>query len=654
MLIHSSFRLPFENETGCHLFLESMGMLIERIIPPDVLLLRDNPKEFARALTPHLPLVDWSPPREGSHTFGIALISNAEFSHGTGRFVSDALSRHLIRGKLVEIGGTRTLSFHFFPDEPQEYLINERWIVADTPETVELIRKNLPGLVQELRLTLLSISKARRFLSLRPPLSELQTTVAQEFQHLSSFEEMHQAIRRLSAETTLSAIRERIAPIYQKRPKVFDRDMFDEIKPFVTLYNEAFMGIRRVEFIARLICIHVYFKKLLKERTLKEPLSRHVLLKIFRDQETVRLIVALNLFGNNEVLKKHHVIEAINNTIGGLTEVPDSFFMDTTTEHQPVLYLELQKKNRLPFTPLEFAMLRSKLPTELRQSVQSILNPLFMLRNDEDHLRDIITLSRELRFVADIPQVVISFEEQTVSELAFSVVLARVVKPDSPPMKEMLAALPLRSHLRELKNIGSIRNKHPKEAAIFKISLPKHPYLRRDWSLDLPQARQSILAALNHVFREVRDYNGGLISNQLETLKQLKALLGPIGEEHGFALESFFFSLEPLIAQTTTSPALLKEGFLLLLDLIEAKSPYKITSLKDGVCAAFILSSPQLKENLIALLETSRTSFTELAYSMTHIQELLCITVFLPCRELSKQGEFEDLLTCFSESMVAT
>jgi hypothetical protein len=652
MNILPSFELPKGNDLSYGSFIESVQQLLEQVLPKEVMKFRQQPEQFFEVLAPYLPFICWSQIQEGGLTVGVTVLSKAEYSHGTGRFVSDALCRRLIPGKIVELGGTRTLSFYFFPNDTREYLINERWVVADDAKTLELIRRNLPILTQELRLTLLSISRARHFLSLKSHTLGGKDPLMEELQHVSTFEEMHGIIKRLSAEKTVAEIRDYITPFYQKRPKVFDRDIFESIKPFVSIYDEKFVGTRKLQFIARLICYHFYFKKLLEERSTKEPLLRHVLLKIMKRENVLGVIVCVNLFGDNEVLKKQHLIDIIGNCLLDVEEVKGSFFMDMTSEHQPLLYLEIEKKNKNPFSAQEITFLRNKLPLELKECIQSVFNPLFMLRNDEDHMRHIIALSHELRYVKDIPQVVITFEEQTKEGISFSVVLLRVLKEDTLNFKKILSLIPFKTHLRELKNIGWIRNKYPKEAAIFKVSLPKSSFLRKDRSLDLPKARQVLLAELNRLFEDIRDYNGGLLSKQLETLQQLKWHLGSVAKEYTFSLENFFFSLEPLTVQTTMNAHLLKEGFLLLLTLIRDRSSYKTQCFQEGICAAFIISSTESKESLIAFLETARMTFYELCYSLTHIQDFFCLTIFLVSQDLNKQKEFEDLLISFAESKI--
>lgn len=626
MKLIPSFDLWPEGNEGHALFVSSVEKLIDELLPQADL----------ASLESSLPLVSWSRLKEGGNTFSVSVVCHGEYSHGTGRFLSDALSRQLIPGQLLELAGTRSMSFFFDEDRQREYLINERWVIASDPKTANLIASKLPSFTQMLRLTLLTIFRMRHFLSLRPELVEPSSEVKN---HLSTFEEMHRILHRLSAEKTLSEIREYLAPVHRKRPKIFDRDLFEEIKPCMAIYDETFLGKRKMQFLARLIAYHAYFKKHLSFASEQE--NRPMIMKVFRGKQTFGLLIGTRLLGESELLRKHHLIEAIQSCLPNVKEIPGSFFMDQSTEQQPILYIEIQKGDRCPFSRDDLFPLRARLIHELKERIQNVPNSLFMLRNDEDHLRHIMALSRELKRIKDVPQVVISFEEQSLDEISFSVVLLRVLKPGMTPLKETLSYLPFKIDFRELRSLGSLRGKYIKEAAIFKVSMSKKRFFRKDRSLDLPKARQELLSELIEKFGALRDYNGGLLSKQLETLQKLKLLLGPISQEYAFPLENFFFSLEPLSAQATMHPGLLKTGFALLLELVEQQKTCRIVRVAEGMAAGMVVSTPQEKEMLFSFLTTAKGIFREMVYSLSHIQDLFCLMIFYSG---PKQAALEQLL----------
>ena len=72
------------------------------------------------------------------------------------------------------------------------------------------------------------------------------------------------------------------------------------------------------------------------------------------------------------------------------------------------------------------------------------------------------------------------------------------------------------------KNVGTLRKKYQKEVTVFRVKLPKEGFLRRDHTIDLYKARQTVVGELSLVVGEFRDFNGGMITKQNELLSSLK------------------------------------------------------------------------------------------------------------------------------------
>ena len=84
--------------------------------------------------------------------------------------------------------------------------------------------------------------------------------------------------------------------------------------------------------------------------------------------------------------------------------------------------------------------------------------------------------------------------------------------------------------------------KHRKEASVHRVKVPKEQFLRRDHSIDLYKARQTVVSEISRVVGEIRDYNGGMISKQNELLCSVKRLLGDMKNSDELLLENFFYS----------------------------------------------------------------------------------------------------------------
>ena len=184
-----------------------------------------------------------------------------------------------------------------------------------------------------------------------------------------------------------------------------------------------------------------------------------------------------------------------------------------------------------------------------------------MPRNEEEVLRHVVTLGKELRFSTDVPQLIISFEKQIETQLAFTIVVVRVLLPKTPPIEEVLSTSKLRLKVDRVKQLGRVRNKYPKEGVVFKLELPSLDFLREDHAVDLYRARQEVLRELKDIFGELRDYNGGMISQQNALFTSLKGLLEETGETHHHLLENFFHSLFPLEKRSFLTPEKLKTLF---------------------------------------------------------------------------------------------
>ncbi len=252
-----------------------------------------------------------------------------------------------------------------------------------------------------------------------------------------------------------------------------------------------------------------------------------------------------------------------------------SFFIDRAPDSSlQTLYLEIEQPDGFDFTLDEIQRLRTSLPDQIKGHIEQLAHPIFMPRNEEEVLRNIMSLSRQLRFVNDMPQVIISFDEQKGEGLSFTVILLRVQLANSPTLQEVFtkSKTSLKYIPDRVRRVGHLRKKYVKEATVFRTLVDSSPFLRRDGSVDLYKARQYILSELSKLIGEVRDYNGGMIYKQNELLSSLKSSLGRIGEQHNILLEKFYYSLNPIEMRTSVEMDHLKQLFLLLLQATKTDS----------------------------------------------------------------------------------
>ena len=211
-----------------------------------------------------------------------------------------------------------------------------------------------------------------------------------------------------------------------------------------------------------------------------------------------------------------------------------------------MLYFEVEKEELTDFSTLEREGLKEKLSIELQAGIEKVAHSLFMPRNEEEVMRNIITLSNQLRFFKDLPQAIISFDEQTESELSFTVIWLRILKPGDVPIEEVFgkSTCLLKIVLERIRQMGLIRKKFPKEASVFRVKIPIASFLRSDCSVDLFKARYFLVTELESVLGQFRDYNGGMIAKQHEQYLALKKRVWDRKDE--WILENFFHSIFPI------------------------------------------------------------------------------------------------------------
>ncbi len=275
------------------------------------------------------------------------------------------------------------------------------------------------------------------------------------------------------------------------------------------------------------------------------------------EKKAIGLIIGMNVIKEAELFDHSHVLKAIHRVVSGAKEVDDSFYSFRDPEHPFVfLYLEIKKTRGAGFSGQELRRLRDSLPSELKESIECLSPSLFIPRNEEEIYRNIVQISKELKYVHDLPQVMISFQEQSSEHLRFTVIILRLLKENFFSLEELIARLPqtVRYIPDYVSQVGKLRKKYPKEASVFTLEVESSLFFRKNYSIDLLRARQYIAKALMLMIGDFRDYNGGFLSKQNEQLELIKNALGEEGKKHSFLIETLFYSLTPSLIQTLLMP----------------------------------------------------------------------------------------------------
>lgn len=448
--------------------------------------------------------LSWS--QEGPSTLKISLCCRPR--KNVGMFFYQMISWWLIPGKNLDIS-------LFFSTQAFSEII-----LTLNPQDLETAKRNLPFLEREILIGAQSAYHARKILEMKGLTIDDKTVVVQE----------------------------KIAALVRRFPKIFDYDIFSEMQHFLVSMKGRFKADRQPSDISRIIFTLYRFRKEIEQ---KDQTKRHLCLKLKKVtlhtplgiKEVVSICIGLNFLNEHELFEERHLLSALAH----LNPISGSYY-----NNDRVFYLEVEKP-----TPKE------TLAAEIVTHIEKLVPPIFMPRNEEEVMRNILVLSQQLRYLRDIPQMIISFEEQTDTELFFTVILVRLLHPESRPIEELF-----RFSIDRVKVVGQLRRKIPKEAVVMRARLASEQFMREDYSVDLFAARLHLVKEIESVIGEVRDYNGGMISKQSENFDRLKKLLGKLANKHALLLQNFFHSIMPAHLSTTLDPHLLRILFSMLVEAL--------------------------------------------------------------------------------------
>ncbi|NGX56047.1 MAG: hypothetical protein K1060chlam5_00281 [Candidatus Anoxychlamydiales bacterium] len=655
------------------LFIESIESLLFEILPKDFIehknLSKDDLKNIFLKLNQSIPLFYTSEFKNPPFCLSFSLLCSADHTHGIGRFIGDLLSKWLMPGRSLAINSHRSLMFSFIHNPNKNLYISEYFISVDDTKQLNLLKNNLSSFIEELKIILLSVYNARQIVSTQKLSQKQKSIMIQEnLDSLldknqkagnSAFDQMHNFMVKLSHEKKLSEIKENLAYLMNKKPINIDRDIFDSIHNVSLLFKGSFSDERSPKHISRIISYQYLFKKSLKQvlSSIKTQ-KRHIYLKLLqtkyanKESTTLGILIVMNLLHENEHFEKGYILDALSGLIKDYVYVDGSYVIDYRDDKMLSFYLEIDKLNAKRFQKDEINDIRDKLHLELKYKMLNVVHPIFLPRNEEEVLRNIIVLSKQLKYVKDIPQVIISYDKQTQKEISFNIILLRLIKKNTTSLKEAFSNSIIKSKYfeDEVKIVGKLKNKYPKEANIFRLNIKKFPFLRRDYSLDLRKARLFIVNELKRSIKDFRDFNGGMISKQCESLDDLKASFCKLKKHQEFYLENFFYSLRPGIMQTILDTSILKNFYLLLMDLIsqslsEKKCTIKTLNFKKHYFIIIGSSSSKFKEEVIYLVNKIKLSSFELTSASFNTNDVFTLGYILQSEDEKKKKLLHDTIT---------
>lgn len=524
------------------------------------------------------------------------------------RFVFELISRWLYPGKAMNVMKLFAADLELPELYKNTLTICEISILPASEQELAEIMRNIPIIESEIRLGVQSRYFSWKILEIKGLKPDEKTVIIQE----------------------------QINYLLKRKAAYFDADLINEMQHMLVMFREGFISAHASRYLSRLVSIQYLFRRELHLAVQKDPHQRYLRLKLFKtkiytsdgEKSVLGILLAVNFIGKNEFLEERHLLKAIRNYCASIKTIEGSFVAHRRgSEEVCTLYMEIEKEEGCDFSAREISLLRSELPHDLKDRIEHLLHPVFMPRNEEDIMRNILNLSSQLKYVSDLPQVFISFDEQTRDCLLFTLIVVQVSMPGSESIQELLQGIetPLEYIHDRCKMVGMLRRKYAKQATVFRVKLKKHTFIRRDGSLDLNKARQLVVNELERILGEFRDYNGGMISKQNEQLCLLyQSLEGQAGFNEEL-LENFFYSFTPVVMRTVLEIQLLVRLFNFLLEVIEErlfKNGYpllRVLETKEALLLIVSTDDEKIKTELMNLSELFNLSPDQLGHSFVQV-----------------------------------
>ena len=356
----------------------------------------------------------------------------------------------------------------------------------------------------------------------------------------------------------LKTLDQTLSDLITRFPQHLEPSIFKDKDRLLAYFDVEFLRKRSVKHLARLLTAQYLKKKKLLGTVYLSPRTRSIELRImptklefpFASKWVIGILTQISLGSRYEIFDQVQLLKAVQKVIPDLRIVKGSVYtFQGADDSIKTIYAEFEKNGNQFFTLSEIKALKTTLEDELLKSIERLVPTVFMTRNQEEVLRNILTLSQQIEHGSDLPQVMMSYESQTAEELIFTVICVRAESLDTTPVDTLLKQKSSFSQwILERKQLVKYVHQHqPIFAYIFRVLLTPHPtILRSDGSLNFFAARQKIGNNMKLHIGEFRDFNGGILIKQEETLHSLKLALPHIPHER---IEDVFYAIAPIEMQ---------------------------------------------------------------------------------------------------------
>lgn len=443
--------------------------------------------------------------------------------------------------------------------------------------------------------------------------------------------------------------------------RIFAQDLLARMNLILFYLGDDFVVKKSYHNLGRIIYNEYFLRKKLQKQQYLKPHKRQVVIR-FTESETnypfgrkkvKGLLLGINFFNDQEELKKEQIIEGIKKQIGAFRVLQNTFIsFGEKNQLIQTFYLEIEKENGVLLNTNEVKKLKLSLPKEIESRVSLLIPAICGMRNEEEIMRNILILSKELDSPNSLPQAILSYDYHTDNSVTFRVIILRAVRKDMAEIQSLLPRIDQPLILLERKQfVGIVQPDILKEALVLRISIDRGAIpMRNDSSINLYFAREKVVSTVTACIGEFRDYNGGLILKQSEQFAKFKCLFPKEAIENRDLLEDFFFSITPIETQATIPVTFLKLLFEFFLEnkqaevLNEQEAYLKVLSKDESVFIYIQTTNEGFKRSLLKQMEQYHFSLEKVVTTEIKRGGILYLGMVYTHNERVKRDKFIDLV----------
>lgn len=563
---------------GFDSYVKSMEALVKETIPESVIEIHETshfiPVDSSfEKLNHSLPIIQISDEAEAPCLLSLKVLLRKENTQGVGPFICRMIGEKLLPGKKMEITFLRSLSFKFIVKPKEPYYIIEFFINVESLQDLQKIKKNLPHFKEEVRLTILGVEHSRKIVLAKGHSLEEKRMILLEnftsllksrddFERKTLFEDVQRLLLKGVHEENPDKIPDHLIPFIDEKPHAFDHRIFNEVENLSILFHEDFSRKRPLSHLSKIVSYLYLFRKIISHSVQIKPEVRHLSFKLIHLKvdgiPTLAVILGVNLIDDHESIEENDLLKAIQlcspkaQLLHGSNVINEHSKKRVTT-----LYLEVQKEDGTPFEADSLKLMKKKIPKEIRQSLRKVKGdahpPI------DEITRSILSLSKEIRSIHDPAKIIIQYHNQTPSHIHFTVILARLLEPETAPLS-LSSTPPITLRKVERKVVGILQKRYIKEVYLYDILVLKE-------GRNLKEARDEVFSYFKPRLHNLYDFNGGMVTRKYENLALFKSLVD--NPPSASLLENYFYSITPSFMQTLSPAEVLKDHFQLILKALD-------------------------------------------------------------------------------------